>query len=204
MRAALSVHTRERTSSQTIITFVGEDVTLPCHLKPASDAVSKSVEWRRLDLDPTNVHVWNEGQNHLVNQNPSYKGRTALSTGKLRRGDFSLKLSRVKHSDSGTYTCYFPSEVKRSTVELLVRKNLTAEPTVRGSNASVMLRGIFIPLISIKAVFSNSPDTWWRMILIRPFILSYTSMFTLEQLYWTIFCLNLLFLFFIFTFRQQE
>lgn len=109
------------TSSQTIIAFVGENVILPCHLEPASDAVSKSVEWRRLDLDPTYVHVWNEGPNHLVNQNPSYKGRTALSTGKLRLGDFSLKLSRVRHSDSGTYTCYFPSEVKRSTVELLIR-----------------------------------------------------------------------------------
>uniref|UniRef100_A0A3P8NT83 Ig-like domain-containing protein n=1 Tax=Astatotilapia calliptera TaxID=8154 RepID=A0A3P8NT83_ASTCA len=110
------------TSSQTIITFVGEDVTLPCHLKPASDAVSKSVEWRRLDLDPTNVHVWNE--DHLVNQNPSYKGRTSLSTEKLKQGDLSLKLSKVKHSDNGRYRCFFPSESKESTIELLVEVNI--------------------------------------------------------------------------------
>ncbi|XP_065326273.1 butyrophilin-like protein 10 [Pelmatolapia mariae] len=108
------------TSSQTIITVVGEDVILPCYLDSASDAVSKSLEWGRPDLDPRFVHVWFEGQDHLVNQNPSYKGRTSLSTEKLKQGDLSLKLTRVKHSDNGRYRCFFPSESKESTVELLV------------------------------------------------------------------------------------
>ncbi|KAL4007890.1 hypothetical protein ACER0C_001742 [Sarotherodon galilaeus] len=88
------------TSSQTIITVVGEDVILPCYLDSASDAVSKSLEWGRPDLDPRFVHVWFEGQDHLVNQNPSYKGRTSLSIEKLKQGDLSLKLTRVKHSDN--------------------------------------------------------------------------------------------------------
>uniref|UniRef100_A0A3P8NT14 Ig-like domain-containing protein n=1 Tax=Astatotilapia calliptera TaxID=8154 RepID=A0A3P8NT14_ASTCA len=108
------------TPSQTIITLVGEDVILPCHLEPPSDAVSEILEWGRPDLDPRFVHVWFEGQDHLVNQNPSYKGRTSLSTEKLKQGDLSLKLSRVKHSDNGRYRCFFPSEHKESIIELLV------------------------------------------------------------------------------------
>lgn len=107
-------------ASQTIVAVVGEDVILPCRLEPAADVVSKSLEWGRPDLEPRFVHVWHEGQNLLVNQNPSYKGRTSLSIEKLRHGDLSLKLSAVKHSDNGIYRCYFPSQSKESTVELFV------------------------------------------------------------------------------------
>ncbi|XP_039907847.1 butyrophilin subfamily 1 member A1-like [Simochromis diagramma] len=120
------------TPSQTIITLVGEDVILPCHLEPPSDAVSEILEWGRPDLDPRFVHVWYEGQNHLVNQNPSYKGRTSLSTEKLKQGDLSLKLTRVKHSDNGRYRCFFPSEHKESITELLVGS--LSLPTISGIN----------------------------------------------------------------------
>lgn len=108
--------------SQTIVALVGDDVILPCHLEPAADVVSKSLEWGRPDLEPRFVHVWHEGQNLLVNQNPSYKGRTSVSMEKLKHGDLSLDLSAVKHSDNGIYRCYFPSQDKKSTVELVVGK----------------------------------------------------------------------------------
>ncbi|XP_060907341.1 butyrophilin subfamily 3 member A2-like [Labrus mixtus] len=106
--------------SQTITALVGEDVILPCQLEPAVDAVSKIVEWGRPDLEPRFVHVRHEGQNLLDNQNPSYKGRTSVSVDKLRHGDLSLKLSAVRLSDNGVYRCYFPSQKKQSTVELVV------------------------------------------------------------------------------------
>ncbi|KAL4007892.1 hypothetical protein ACER0C_001744 [Sarotherodon galilaeus] len=120
------------TPSQTIITLVGEDVILPCHLEPPSDAVSETLEWGRPDLDPRFVHVWYKGQNHLVNQNPSYKGRTSLSTEKLKQGDLSLKLSRVKPSDNGRYRCFFLSQHKESIIELLVGS--LSLPTISGIN----------------------------------------------------------------------
>ncbi|XP_073333514.1 uncharacterized protein [Pagrus major] len=102
------------------MTLVGEDVILPCCLVPPLDAVSKRVAWGRPDLEPRFVHVWHEGQNHLVNQNPSYKGRTSLSIDNLKQGDFSLHLSAVKLSDNGVYRCYFPSQDKTFYVELVV------------------------------------------------------------------------------------
>uniref|UniRef100_A0A671TQR2 Ig-like domain-containing protein n=2 Tax=Sparus aurata TaxID=8175 RepID=A0A671TQR2_SPAAU len=103
-----------------MVTLVGEDVVLPCRLEPPLDAVSKSVEWARPDLDPRFVHVWHEGRDVLVNQNPSYRGRTSVSINKLRQGDLSLLLSAVKLSDHGLYRCYFPQKSKESTVELVV------------------------------------------------------------------------------------
>lgn len=70
------------------VALVGDDSILPCHLDPAADAVSMILEWGRPDLKPRFVHVWHEGQDLLVNQNPSYRGRTSLSTDKLKHGDF--------------------------------------------------------------------------------------------------------------------
>ena len=102
------------------MTLVGEDVVLPCLLEPPLDAVSKSVEWARPDLEPRFVHVWYEGRDLLVNQNPSYRGRTSVSIDKLKQGDLSLLLSAVKLSDNGLYRCYFPSQDKKTNVELVV------------------------------------------------------------------------------------
>ncbi|KAM8747323.1 butyrophilin subfamily 3 member A2-like isoform 1-T1 [Acanthopagrus schlegelii] len=103
-----------------MVTLVGEDVVLPCHLEPPLDAFSKSVEWARPDLEPRFVHVWHEGRDLLVNQNPSYTGRTSVSIDKLKQGDLSLLLSAVKVSDHGLYRCYFPSQDKKTNVELVV------------------------------------------------------------------------------------
>uniref|UniRef100_A0A8C9XG04 Ig-like domain-containing protein n=1 Tax=Sander lucioperca TaxID=283035 RepID=A0A8C9XG04_SANLU len=103
-----------------IVALVGDDIILPCHQEPAADAVSMILEWGRPDLKPRFVHVWHEGQNLLDNQNPSYKGRTSLSTDKLKHGDLSLKLSKVRLSDSGTYRCFIPKQSKEYTVQLLV------------------------------------------------------------------------------------
>uniref|UniRef100_A0A671UVA2 Ig-like domain-containing protein n=1 Tax=Sparus aurata TaxID=8175 RepID=A0A671UVA2_SPAAU len=103
-----------------MVTLVGEDVVLPCRLEPPLDAVSKSVEWARPDLEPRFVHVWHEGRDLLINQNPSYRGRTSVSIDKLKQGDLSLLLSAVKLSDNGLYRCYFPSKDKKTHVELVV------------------------------------------------------------------------------------
>nr|XP_033465386.1 butyrophilin subfamily 3 member A2-like isoform X2 [Epinephelus lanceolatus] len=105
---------------QPVIVMFGEDVILPCRLEPAVDAAGMTFEWARPDLNPRFVHVWHEHQNLHVNQHPSYKGRTSVSINQLKQGDISLKLSKVKLSDRGTYRCYFPDLDKDSTVQLVV------------------------------------------------------------------------------------
>uniref|UniRef100_A0A3Q1ICU0 Ig-like domain-containing protein n=1 Tax=Anabas testudineus TaxID=64144 RepID=A0A3Q1ICU0_ANATE len=108
---------------QPVVAVVGEHIILPCHLEPAVDARSMAVEWTRPDLKPRLVLVWRAGQKlNLDDENPSYRGRTSLLTDKLKSGDISLKLSKVKLSDGGKYKCYVPTLNKDSVFELVVGK----------------------------------------------------------------------------------
>uniref|UniRef100_A0A3Q4H9F1 Ig-like domain-containing protein n=1 Tax=Neolamprologus brichardi TaxID=32507 RepID=A0A3Q4H9F1_NEOBR len=84
------------------------NIVLPCKLDHPMDVVDEMVEWSRSDLNPRFVHVWRSGEDHLVGQNPSYKNRTSVSTEKLKTGDVSLKITKVRLSDEGTYRCFIP------------------------------------------------------------------------------------------------
>lgn len=106
-------------SSQPVVVMVGGDVTLPCDLEAAVSAAQLTVEWTRADLEPTFVHLFRGGADLLTDQHPSYQGRTSLSMSRLQRGDVSLRLSGVKVSDAGTYTCLVPDRYQ-SVIELLV------------------------------------------------------------------------------------
>nr|XP_033465128.1 butyrophilin-like protein 10 [Epinephelus lanceolatus] len=101
--------------SKPVVAVTGDDVILPCHLEPAADAVSMSMEWTRPDLKPRFVHVRHGGQDLLENQNPAYEGRTSASIDRLKDGNVSLKLS-----DAGTYRCFFPLLHGDTFVQLIV------------------------------------------------------------------------------------
>ncbi|XP_060922562.1 butyrophilin subfamily 2 member A1-like [Limanda limanda] len=125
--------------SDPIVVTWGDDITLPCHLDPAVDAVAMTVEWSRSDLNPRYVHVRHEGEELVSIQHPSYKGRTSVSIDKLKLGDVSLNLSQVKLSDNGTYRCFFLETKRESRVDLLVgagsspRVTLAAADRVTGA-----------------------------------------------------------------------
>ncbi|XP_038587687.1 uncharacterized protein DDB_G0283697-like [Micropterus salmoides] len=117
---------------QPIMATVGDDITLPCHVKPATDAFSEMLEWSRADLNPRFVHVRRFGEDHLVDQNPAFKGRTSVSIDGLKHGETSLKLSKVKLSDEGTYKCFIPGLNTESSVQLVVA-DIVIEITKVGS-----------------------------------------------------------------------
>ncbi|KAK7910057.1 hypothetical protein WMY93_014741 [Mugilogobius chulae] len=106
--------------SQPIIVSVGSDVTLPCQLDSVKDLRNMVVEWARQDLTPRYVHIRRDGLDLLIDQNPLYLGRTALSESRLQKGDMTLSLTRVKLSDRGTYRCYIPQMDIEAEVTLLV------------------------------------------------------------------------------------
>ena len=91
-------------------------------MSPATDAVNTMLEWARPDLDPRFVHVRRDGEDRLIDQHSSYKGRTSVSIDGLRRGDMSLKLSKVKFSDEGTYRCFVPGFGTDTSIKLVVGK----------------------------------------------------------------------------------
>uniref|UniRef100_A0A0F8AVD7 Butyrophilin subfamily 1 member A1 n=1 Tax=Larimichthys crocea TaxID=215358 RepID=A0A0F8AVD7_LARCR len=108
--------------SQPIVAIVGDDIILPCHLKiPADvDALGMTVEWARPDLDPRFVHLRRGGVELLLEEHALYTGRTSLFINNLKCGDISLKLSKVKLSDAGTYKCFLPTLDTESVVQLAV------------------------------------------------------------------------------------
>ncbi|KAK7910058.1 hypothetical protein WMY93_014742 [Mugilogobius chulae] len=127
------------TPNQPITVSVGSDVTLPCRLEPVKDLRNIVVEWARHDLTPRYVHIRRDGLDLLIDQNPLYMGRTALSESRLQKGDMTLSLTQVKLSDGGTYRCYIPQINFKAEVTLLVGKILTSQflcSSVRGPSFS--------------------------------------------------------------------
>ncbi|XP_036405237.1 butyrophilin subfamily 1 member A1-like [Megalops cyprinoides] len=93
-----------------VVAHVGEDVVLPCYLKPNINAEGMRVEWIRLHSVDILVHLYREKENRNEDQIPSYKGRTALFPEELKKGNASLKLTGVRGSDEGTYQCFIQSQ----------------------------------------------------------------------------------------------
>ncbi|XP_041820729.1 butyrophilin subfamily 3 member A2-like [Chelmon rostratus] len=121
-------------TSQPLVSTVGDDIILPCHMEPAVDASDLTVEWARSDLDPTFVHLRRDGEELLPEEHPLYRGRTSLSINKLKCGDVSLKLSKVKLSDEGTYRCRVPPSSAESVVKLSVGS--VSSPEIKISKVS--------------------------------------------------------------------
>lgn len=84
------------------------------------DVTPETLEWTRPELNPRFVHVLRAGQDLVNIRNPSYAGRTSLFMNELKKGNLSLKLSKVKLSDEGTYECYIATLDKKSFTKLVV------------------------------------------------------------------------------------
>nr|XP_046237032.1 butyrophilin subfamily 1 member A1-like isoform X2 [Scatophagus argus] len=107
-------------SLQPITALMGDDVILPCGLKNRTDVSSKTVVWTKPGLDPKFICVYQSGRLVHQSQHPSYRYRTTLFEDQLVNGNVSLKLSRVKISDAGTYVCSIQSMGTRASVQLSV------------------------------------------------------------------------------------
>ena len=85
--------------------LAGEDMLLPCVLKPSLNAEGMDVEWVTEDENGGVVHVYKNRADSLDKQIESYRGRTGLFREGLRAGNVSLKLSPVRLSDANAYWC---------------------------------------------------------------------------------------------------
>ncbi|XP_072529560.1 uncharacterized protein [Salminus brasiliensis] len=93
-----------------LVAEAGEDLVLPCFIQPSISANDMRVEWFRLHLTDTLVHLYEYYEDRNEKQMESYKGRTGLFKEELQNGNASLKLSAVRPSDEGAYKCYIESK----------------------------------------------------------------------------------------------
>ncbi|XP_058250198.1 butyrophilin subfamily 1 member A1-like isoform X2 [Hemibagrus wyckioides] len=88
-----------------LVAVTGEDLVLPCFIKPNTNALNMTVEWLRVKLGVLLVHSYRSHEDQNENQAQAYKGRTSLFKEELQKGNASLKLSALQVSDAGEYKC---------------------------------------------------------------------------------------------------
>ncbi|XP_016115675.1 butyrophilin subfamily 1 member A1-like [Sinocyclocheilus grahami] len=109
-----------------VFALVGEDVILPCSVKPNISVVDMRVEWFRSDLKDSVVHLYEDNEDRNTNQSQSYRGRTKLNHQELQTGNASLKLSSVQVSDEGIYKCLIQSKSRSVDATVMVRVEAVA------------------------------------------------------------------------------
>uniref|UniRef100_A0A8C9SEP1 Ig-like domain-containing protein n=1 Tax=Scleropages formosus TaxID=113540 RepID=A0A8C9SEP1_SCLFO len=111
--------------AQPVVAVAGEDVVLPCYLKPNISAVDLSVEWFRVQTKDPLVHLYRDHEDRNENQIPSYRRRTSLFPEELRNGNTSLKVKNLRGSDNGEYKCLSGKFYDDSSIEVHIKgKNL--------------------------------------------------------------------------------
>ncbi|XP_051249549.1 butyrophilin subfamily 3 member A3-like [Dicentrarchus labrax] len=118
-------------SRQPIRAPLGDDVILPCHVEPPLSVENMTVTWWKYDPEDTEsknkyVHRYHNNQDVEDMKLSAYVGRTTLFTDGLKHGNVSLKITNLKLSDQGIYTCFIielKTQQRGATIKLNVEPN---------------------------------------------------------------------------------
>lgn len=113
-----------------VFAVAGEDVILPCSVKPNISVVDTKVEWFRLDQQYSVVHFYEDQKDRNTEQIQSFRGRTELNHQQLQTGNASLRLSAVKVSDEGRYKCFIQSNSWSDDATIDVKVEAVGNPPV--------------------------------------------------------------------------
>ncbi|TRY97291.1 hypothetical protein DNTS_020584 [Danionella cerebrum] len=139
----------------------GEDVVLPCAMKPEVNLTDARIEWFRHNGPFGLVHFYEQYENRNADQIKSYQGRTQLFQTELLKGNASLKLSAVQKSDAGDYKCLIISQFRNEPAifSVVIQVVVGSHPVIalEGFDASRGLR-----LHCSSEGWNPEPDfQWW-------------------------------------------
>ncbi|XP_023202772.1 butyrophilin subfamily 1 member A1-like isoform X1 [Xiphophorus maculatus] len=99
--------------------FAGGDIILPCTFNIPANKDIPTVEWSKVveGPKPVIVFLYRDGCEIFGMKDPDFEYRTNLILRQLQYGNYSLRISELKLSDSGTYQC------------LIIQKNGAKEQT---------------------------------------------------------------------------
>lgn len=91
--------------AHTVLGHVGGEVVLDCFVKshvPPEEL--EEVKWKRTDQDIL-VLLYQDGVVLSDSSHERYLGRTEFFTTEISKGNFSLRLGRLRTEDKGEYVC---------------------------------------------------------------------------------------------------
>uniref|UniRef100_A0A673INF3 Ig-like domain-containing protein n=1 Tax=Sinocyclocheilus rhinocerous TaxID=307959 RepID=A0A673INF3_9TELE len=83
---------------------LGGSMGLLCRVDKSLLQKSLKVEWRRADSE-TLVHLYQDGESRPKKQHKDYHHRAHFLKKKIKDGNFSLRLEKLRAEDAGKYTC---------------------------------------------------------------------------------------------------
>ncbi|XP_048827204.1 uncharacterized protein LOC125704991 isoform X1 [Brienomyrus brachyistius] len=98
-------------ADEPVYAHAGEDVTLSCSVDTHVNVTELHVEWRKTDDDgDILVLLYADGGNRPESQDGRYSGRAEFFTEEIPKGNFSMKLRRVRTEDKGEFRCEVHSD----------------------------------------------------------------------------------------------
>ncbi|XP_039653093.1 uncharacterized protein LOC120557126 [Perca fluviatilis] len=122
----------------------GSDVMLPCSLSTKENIEFKLFfDWRKVaqkDDGLKEVFMYDAGihyNNGLDGQSEEFKGRVSHFQDELKHGNASIIIRNTKISDSGEYTCDFPSLQPRQIFPIKLVVGAASKPSVTLQDATI-------------------------------------------------------------------
>uniref|UniRef100_A0A3B3SDR8 Ig-like domain-containing protein n=1 Tax=Paramormyrops kingsleyae TaxID=1676925 RepID=A0A3B3SDR8_9TELE len=98
-------------ADEPVYAHAGEDVTLSCSVDTHVNVTELQVQWRRTDDDSDIlVLLYADGENRPESQDGRYSGRAEFFTEEIPKGNFSMKMRKVKTEDKGEFRCEVHSD----------------------------------------------------------------------------------------------
>ncbi|XP_072574603.1 uncharacterized protein [Paramormyrops kingsleyae] len=97
-------------ADEPVYAHAGEDVTLSCSVDTHVNMTELQVEWRKTDDGGILVLLYDDGENRPESQDGRYSGRAEFFTEKIPKGNFSMKLRKVRTEDKGEFRCEVHSD----------------------------------------------------------------------------------------------
>ncbi|KAL6118332.1 uncharacterized protein ACO6RY_03150 [Pungitius sinensis] len=118
-------------SAVKIVTFVGQTVILPCGVQVGGDKNVLNVEWTKKDGTKHGAiaFLYRDGCETL-DKHDNFTLRSQLFLKELKVGNMSLRLSDVRRSDAGTYTCTRRDDSAGDTCTVELSVGAASEPTL--------------------------------------------------------------------------
>ncbi|XP_023697609.2 uncharacterized protein [Paramormyrops kingsleyae] len=98
-------------ADEPVYAHAGEDVTLSCSVDTHVNVRELQVEWRKTDDDDDIlVLLYSGGESRPDSQHERYSGRAEFYIEEIPKGNFSVKLKKVRTEDKGEFMCEVHSD----------------------------------------------------------------------------------------------